>query len=101
MIRHIVMWKVDSSVSNEDKNKHVNAFMEKLLQLEGKISELKSIGVYLNASNASDTNYDIMLDTTFNSIEDLKSYAIHPEHLKVVDFAKSVKKERACVDYEF
>ncbi len=95
------MWKVDSNINNEEKTNHLNSFREKLLQLEGKITELKSISVYLNATEAASSNYDIMLDTTFNSLEDLKSYAVHPEHLKVVEFAKSVKKERACVDYEF
>ncbi|MEA1982327.1 MAG: Dabb family protein, partial [Campylobacterota bacterium] len=35
----------------------------------------------------------------FASKEDLNSYAIHPEHLKVVAFIKSVAKESKVVDY--
>ena len=34
------------------------------------------------------------------SVDDLKVYQLHPEHLKVVDFVKTVSTERAAVDFE-
>ncbi|HEY9202830.1 MAG TPA: Dabb family protein, partial [Sulfurimonas sp.] len=37
---------------------------------------------------------------TFDTKEDLASYAIHPEHLKVVELIKSVTLESKVVDYE-
>jgi len=40
------------------------------------------------------------LYSKFNTKEDLKAYAIHPEHLKVVEFIKSVALESKVVDYE-
>ncbi len=100
MIKHIVMWKLDESYTAEEKKKLAGNFRQKLLQLEGKIPELKNIAVYLNSDMADTSNYDILLDTTFDSIGDLKAYSVHPEHLKVVDFAGTFKKVRSCVDYE-
>jgi len=101
MIRHIVMWKVDESYSQSEKEEFTNTFTTKLLDLEGKIDELKTISVNSNSDKAPDTNFDIVLDTTFTSIEDLKAYAVHPTHMKVVEYAKQFKLQRSCVDYEY
>ena len=100
MIRHIVMWKLDDSYSQEEKTNFVNAFSEKLRSLDGKIPQLKSISTHINAPGTPTSNYDLLLDTSFNSIADLETYATHPDHVAVVEFSKSHKKERSCVDYE-
>lgn len=100
MIKHVVMWKLDEQYSFEERRKLVNEFRNKLLQLDGKISVLKEISVQLNAKEADKSNFDILLDTSFNSLEDLKVYAKHPEHMKVVEFAGTFKKIRSCIDYE-
>lgn len=101
MIRHIVMWKLDDTYSSNDKSNFISEFSSKLMSLDGKISELESIAVNSNSTEAPETNFDIVLDTTFNSISDLKAYAVHPEHLKVVEYAKQFKLQRSCVDYDF
>ena len=38
-------------------------------------------------------------DSTFDSKEDLQAYAVHPEHLKVVELIKRVTLESKVVDY--
>jgi hypothetical protein len=101
MIRHILMWKLDDSYTAEEKKKFIEKFSSRLLALNGKIEQLKSISVHENAAQAPSANYDMLLDTSFNSIEDLKSYAVHPEHVEVVEWSKPYKKERSCVDYEY
>lgn len=101
MVRHIVMWKLDESYTNEEKSNFITEFSSKLLSLDGKISELKAISVNSNSPDAPAANYDLVLDTTFNNIDDLKAYAVHPEHVKVVEFAKQFKLQRSCVDYDF
>lgn len=95
------MWKLDESYTNEEKNNFIHEFSSKLLSLDGKITELKAISVNSNSSEAPAANYDLVLDTTFDSISGLKAYAIHPEHVQVVEFAKQYKMQRSCVDYEF
>lgn len=101
MIRHIVMWKLDENYSSMEKSNFIKAFSSKLLALDGKIEELRSISTHTNSSKAPETNYELMLDTSFDSIEDLKKYSTHPEHLTVVTFAKQFKLQRSCVDYEY
>jgi hypothetical protein len=100
MIKHIVLWKLDESYSFEEKQNILETFSDKLFNLVGKIDELKSLNVHLNSKEASSSNFDIMLETTFNSFVDLDAYQIHPEHQKVVEYVKSLKRQRACIDYE-
>jgi heme-degrading monooxygenase HmoA len=71
---------------------------EKLNQLVDKIDGLKSMEVGVNF-NESDRAFDLSLYSTFDSEEDLKKYAVHDEHLKVVDIIKNVTLESKVVDY--
>lgn len=100
MIKHIVMWKLDKSYSSEEKANILDNLEKQLLGLDSKIEELKSISVGLNHTGANNSNFDILLDTGFDNMADLKTYADHPEHMKVVNFVKTLKLDRACVDYE-
>ncbi len=100
MIKHIVMWKLDEGYSSEEKENILDSLKKQLLDLETKVDALRSISVGLNHIGANNTNFDIILDTSFDNMADLKAYAIHPEHMKVVGYLKSIKLDRACVDYE-
>jgi predicted naringenin-chalcone synthase len=95
------MWKLHDSYSVEEKENLKREFRSKLLDLKGKIDVLQSIEVYLNTYEEKETNFDIFLDTSFKSMEDLKAYSVHPEHVKVVEFVNSLKLNRACVDSEY
>lgn len=44
---------------------------------------------------------DVMLDTTFDSVESLKGYAVHPKHVAVADSkVRPYTAVRSCMDYE-
>jgi len=43
---------------------------------------------------------DLSIITVFESKEGLNAYAVHPEHIKVVEFIKSVVEYSKVVDYE-
>ena len=101
MIRHIVMWKLDASYSSQEKIQLLGTLKEKLLQLKGKINELNSIAVHFNSEDAPELNFDIILDSSFDSMAALNAYQVHPEHLKVGEFVKSLRLQRACIDFEF
>lgn len=101
MIRHLVMWKLDESYTEFEKHSFIQDFSSRLLALKAKIPQIKSISVHINSKLAPETNCDLLLDSSFNSIDDLKTYSNHPEHLAVVEFSKPVKKQRSCIDYEF
>jgi hypothetical protein len=94
MVKHIVMWKFKSDVSDEDK-------LEMKRQLEalmGVVPSLVKIEAGLDLSK-KEASMGMVLYTEFQTMEDLAAYANHPEHLKVVEFVKPLVCERAVVDY--
>ncbi len=99
MIKHIVLFELKEFESEEAKTHKLEDLKTALLALADKIDVLKSIEVGLNCNPKED--YDLALTTTFASMEDLRSYAIHPDHVKVGASIREVAESRACVDYEF
>jgi len=94
MVVHIVMFKF----KEENKKRNIAKVQDKLEQLEQKIDGLKTMEVGINF-NESERAMDLSLYSTFESEDDLKAYAVHPEHLKVVELIKEVTLESKVVDY--
>jgi hypothetical protein len=94
MIVHIVMFKF----SDENKSANLAEVTKRLNALVELISELKKMEVGVNFT-LSPRAFDLSLYSTFETKEDLEVYAIHPEHLKVVELIKSVTLESKVVDY--
>ena len=94
MIVHIVMFKFNE----ENKDENLLIVKNRLEELVSKIPTLKSIEVGVDF-NQSERAFDLSLYSTFDTKDDLKTYAIHPEHLKVVELIKSVTTESKVVDY--
>ena len=94
MIVHIVMFKF----KEEDKQANLVKVRAILEQLPKKIDELISLEVGLNFDTA-ERAMDLSLYSTFKTKADLESYAIHPAHIKVVEFIKTVVTESKVVDY--
>lgn len=94
MIVHIVMFKF----KDEDKAANIERVRVALNGLVEKIELIKFMEVGVDFS-ASERSFDLSLYSKFESKEDLKSYAIHEEHLKVVELIKSVTHESKVVDY--
>ena len=94
MIVHIVLFQF------KEENKKANIIQAKqmLENLLGAAPSLKSIDVGMNFSQ-EERAMDLSIITAFESKEDLEAYAVHPEHLKVVDFIKSVIEYSKVVDY--
>jgi len=92
MIKHIVMWKF-----LPDKEKEINEFLDGLRSLYGVIPQIKSqeIGV-----NCSPDQYDAVLISSFDSLDDLQAYKTDPRHVKVSALCKSIRSSRAAVDFE-
>jgi len=94
MIVHIVMFKF----KEQNKEQNIAKTKELLNSLVSKIEELTSLEVGVNFDTA-ERAYDLSLYSKFASKEDLNSYAIHSEHLKVVAFIKTVVVDSKVVDY--
>lgn len=94
MIVHIVMFKF------KEENKKANIIQAKqvLENLMGAVPSLRSIDVGVNFSE-EERAMDLSIITSFEGREGLDAYAMHPEHLKVVDFIKEVAEYSKVVDY--
>lgn len=100
MINHVVLFKLKKYDSDSQKQTIIGSIEEALLSLSDKIKELKYIEVGVNYDlNAK--SYDICLISHFNNLDDLETYRIHPEHVKVGELIGQHAVERAAVDYEF
>lgn len=94
MVVHIVMFKF----KEENKTQNMLHVKELLEALESSIDELNSIEVGVNFSE-SERAFDLSLYSKFDTKDDLKVYATHPEHLKVLEVIRAVTLESKVVDY--
>lgn len=92
MIRHIVMWKFRPGTEAEQ-----DRFLEGLRSLQGVIPQLRTSQV---ARSVGADNYDAVLVSEFDSLEDLEAYKHDPRHVAVSALCKSIRTDRVAVDYE-
>ena len=92
MIKHIVMWKFQPG-----KDAEVRAFLEGLRELYGVIPQIREQEVGVNCAPG---NYDAVLVSAFDSLEDLEIYKNDPRHQKVSALCKAIRTDRVAVDYE-
>ncbi len=95
MITHIVMFKF----KDDNKDENMQKAKKLLLGLLDTVPMLLNIEVGVNFADEQRA-MDLSIITTFDSINDLNKYAIHPEHLMVVEFIKQVVEYSKVVDYE-
>ena len=98
MVKHIVMFKLKDTLSKEEKLDVMNRFKAAIEALPASISVIRKVFVGLNINEAE--TWDICLESEFDSLDDVKFYAAHPDHVAAAGILKDAKQERACVDYE-
>jgi len=99
MIQHIVMFKLLDKY-NEEKRKEIAEELKAALdELPSKIKEIKAYEVGVNISKSSNA-YDLVLVSSFDSMEALETYRVHEAHQAVVAKIKEHKKNTVAVDYE-
>lgn len=98
MIKHIVVWRM---ADMPDKKEKAEAIKENLEALKDKIDIIKDIRVGLNF-NETESASDVVLETVFETKEDLNTYQNHPAHKAVgANFVRPNVAERRVIDYEF
>lgn len=96
MIKHVVCYQLYERT--KEKAEEVKAMF---MSMKGKIEVIKELQVGIDFLR-SERSYDVILEITFNSIEDMNDYQKHPYHLEVVKpFMAQAKKLSVSVDYEF
>lgn len=100
MVRHVILWTLKEEFSIEEKESIKANIKRELEALNGKIPGLIDIKIYTNGL-ASSKNADLMLDSSFENEEALKSYANHPDHVAAADgFVRPYTATRSCLDFE-
>ncbi len=100
MVKHIILWKLRSELSIAEKQAAAKAIKQGLEGLKGQVPGLIDIHVQIDGRLDS-SNVDIMLDSTLDSAESLKGYAVHPAHVAVANGIVRPNTElRTCLDYE-
>ena len=99
MIKHVILWQLKDELVGAEKDAVKKGIKEGLEGLQGVIPGLLEIKV--NTNGLASSNADVMLDSSFESEEALKAYAVHPAHVKVADEkVRPFTKTRACLDFE-
>lgn len=98
MVKHIVLFKLKDSVPASEKLEAMSQFKKAIESLPAKIPFIRHIEVGLNINPKEAWN--IALYSEFDTLEDVKNYATHPDHVKAGQLLTNVKESRACVDYE-
>ena len=100
MVKHIILWKLRSELSEQEKREKAQAIKQGLEGLKGQVPGLLDIHVQIEGRLES-SNADIMLDSTLESEEALKGYAVHPAHVALANGIVRPNTElRTCLDFE-
>jgi len=95
MLTHIVVWKYRDDVEPFAREEHV-----KLLRaLASVIPEAQTLSVGFDTLFLP-RSYDTGLVATFADRAALDAYTVHPEHVKVAQFGRSISAHVASVDFE-
>jgi len=100
MVKHIVMWKFNDTAEGKTKDENMDIVKNGLLALKPIIPEIKYIELGKDVSR-TDMSYDLALITEFETLEDLHTYKIHPEHQKVANYVAKVTNSRGVIDFSF
>jgi hypothetical protein len=95
MLTHVVIWKYRADVELEVREEHVRL----LRALKPAIKELESLSVGFDVVKLP-RSYDTGLVAVFRNRAALDAYTVHPEHIKVAAFGKTISEQVASVDFE-
>lgn len=98
MVKHIILWKLKETLSEEEKVSIKSAIKTNLEGLTGQIDGL--LGMQIRTDYLGSSSADIMMDSTFASEEALKNYQKHPKHVHVADtYVRPNVAVRLSMDY--
>lgn len=99
MVKHVIVWILKDEYSDAEKADIRKGIKEGLEGLKGKIPGIVDINVYTEGLESS--NGDLMLDSTFESVEALNGYTVHPAHVEVATTkVRPFVKIRSSFDYQ-
>lgn len=101
MIKHICMFKMKENAEGKSGYENALAMAAYLEGFDQKIESLKKIEVKVNAKDAPESNYELVLLCDFDDMDGLNAYQVHPEHIAFGKMLSPLRELRACIDYEY
>ena len=99
MVKHIIIWDLKEEYSETQKNEIKATIKKQLEGLKGKIPGLLEIKVQTEKLDSS--KGDLMLDSTFESVDALNGYSVHPLHVEAANtYVRPYTAHRSCLDFE-
>ena len=99
MIRHVCMFEFLEKAEGRTREENLAITKSMLEALPKTIPQIRASTVAINAEGAPQDNWHLVLITDFDSLEDLETYRVHPDHVAVGRFIHPVRASRACVDF--
>lgn len=100
MVKHIILWTLNPELSDQEKANVKKGIKEGLEGLKGQVPGLLDVVVNVDGRLQS-SNCDVILDSTLESEEALKAYAVHPAHVEVANTkVRPYTVQRTCLDFE-
>lgn len=93
MVTHVVVYKL-----RDDCKDKADELISRFLSMKGKIDGLVDM-VSGKDFKKEGRSYDVALVCTLESRETLEKYAVHPVHLPVLAYAKTVVERSHSVDF--
>lgn len=98
MVKHIVLFRLNDTLSQAEKDRIAGDFKAAIEKLPGVIPFIRKVEVGFNIN--PDEKFDIALYSEFDSLEDVKAYSVHPAHVAAAGILKGNVAERSCADYK-
>lgn len=98
MVKHIVLFQLDSQMDSSLKQQVMHDFKSAIEALPAEIPFLRSVQVGINVNPSE--SFDLALYSEFDSLDDVRAYAVHPAHVAAASLIGPYKVARSCVDYE-
>ena len=94
MLRHVVFLKYRQGTSSA----HVSAFCDRMLALRATIGEIRHLEIGRDELRDA-RSWDLVLIMEFATVDALRSYQRHPDHLAVMAFNGPFVADVASVDF--
>jgi hypothetical protein len=95
MLTHIVVWKYRADILEAAREEHV----AQLNSLRSIVPGIESLSVGFDTLHLP-RSFDTGLVAIFHDRTALDAYTIHPEHVKVAEFGRSLSDMVASVDFQ-
>ena len=94
MLRHYVFLKYREGTSDE----HVAAFCERMLALRATVADIQRLEIGRDELHDA-RSWDLVLIMEFASVDALRAYQRHPEHVDVMAFNTPFVAEVGAIDF--